>query len=222
MKKTSSIILLFLIITCFSCEQKTDKKENIVSIIDSIPKKEKRTIFSGLKPVYYDALKIHRLKPLNENPNIEKGFRFVFMPRFGGTFYFFEINYSDSTLRSTEFTKKRPDGVGENVITKENPIIKLKYEDFDELEYLINNSMFWTLESEGLAPRSFDPFNYMYEAKQLLEEMYEDFYKPYHLVMRCNPQNREFLLLGEYIKKLAGQPNFYKELKPKPFNFKMP
>ena len=65
MKKTSSIILLFLIITCFSCEQKTDKKENIVSIIDSIPKKEKRTIFSGLKPVYYDALKANDMKLSN-------------------------------------------------------------------------------------------------------------------------------------------------------------
>ena len=85
-------------------------------------------------------------------------------------------------------------------------------DDLNKINYLIDKSMFWSLETHEPKRMILDADAYLYEGRQTVDKKWDDAYKKdYHLVIRYAQRNFDFVNLGQFLMYKAGLPNNYKD-----------
>jgi hypothetical protein len=198
--QNKSIVFFVLIyLLCHGCtpdqspqSKNTSKKDTI--IISDFEKRIQSAIPELQAIVSESKLKVDSV--------IKNEFRFYFLPpSFAGLNEYYKVNYKDSIITYYEFSRKSPDGSGKDSVyySKQTSISKT---DFHLLHQLIDNSMFWELESIPEENYYIDGNTYIFEAKRNIDKRIKNA-KKYHYVYRHSPKNSDFILLAEFFRKMV-------------------
>lgn len=140
-------------------------------------------------------------KNLKENTGLHEFRFYLYRPKFVGPFTFIKVNFKDSILYIKEFDERFPEmGEGKDTIYLSKSI-KLSREEIRKLNYLIEYSMFWSLEP--IAERNYilDGSTIIYEARQPNVRKFCPFLRTYHHVTRYACHNSDFENLAGFLMK---------------------
>ena len=149
---------------------------------------------------------------LSSKDTSEIEFRYFYIcPTFEAPNQFYKIRYNDSVLIRKTFLYKDPTGSGiDTVLTTSE--FKLSKEDLITIKFLVEKSMFWSLEEKEIFPVDYLDCNY--SVYEIVSEKFIGHQKmrQYKRVERYCPQNIDFVNLGEYLKYKAKEKSYYKKI----------
>lgn len=200
------IIILTILFFCSCGQQNNDNTKAIIADTHQDAIKLNSTL--EFDKYFAETLKQLLETNLAKTDKLTNEFRFFYFPSFENN-KLFKLNLLDSSLVVKEFVKKKPDGSGKDSLVNTKKI-KLDFNDLETFNKLIDKSMFWHLEP-NIFRLSIDGSLFIYEYRQPVQKKLSAINKEYHIVRFNNPQNFDFVNVGQFFLYKAGYTNIYKE-----------
>ncbi|MES2516288.1 MAG: hypothetical protein V4580_19190 [Bacteroidota bacterium] len=202
-------LIISLIVILVSCKQ--DKPEHSTVSLFPLQPSDAGKLDQLIDKELSETLQLLQEKDLRDSVDNVHEFRCYYLPQLEN-YKYFRLNFEDSILTIKEYRTKLPDGSGQHTVFSTRTI-KFTSDDFEVLDKLITNSLFWSLDKAVYPYVAIDGISYIYEYRwpwPIATKNRFETRKKYKIVSTRNPKNSDLINLGQFFALKGGYKNFYR------------